>query len=315
MTVTLPARPRLMRDAFLDVLYAAATRNRDIYLISPDFGAEALDAFRADLPNQFVHVGICEQNMVDLGAGLALSGKTVFLYAMAPFLTARCYEQIKCSLTSMQLPVTMIAVGVGLGYDHATLTHFTPEDLAAMRALNGIEVVTPADQESATVVAEDAIARPALRYVRLERLVRPHLYQGRFAEVYRRGFAVLAEGRDVWLMGCGYMTHKALAAREALKARGIDAGVIDLFRAKPLDAADLASALGSVRRVVTIEEQMLDGGFGGLVAEAMMDARCPVEMKRLGLRDGFVVVNGSRDHLHALYGVDVPDVVRAVEAW
>ena len=136
-------KPQLMRDAVINEIYTAAQRDKDILFISADLGAAALDEFRENLPGQFIHAGISEQNMVDLASGLALSGKKVFLYAMAPFITARCYEQVKCVIASMNLPVTLIAVGVGLGYDHATLTHFTPEDIACMRALNRIEVLSP----------------------------------------------------------------------------------------------------------------------------------------------------------------------------
>ena len=154
-------KPQLMRDAVINEIYTAAQRDKDILFISADLGAKALDEFRENLPEQFIHAGISEQNMVDLASGLALSGKKVFLYAMAPFITARCYEQVKCVIASMKLPVTLIAVGVGLGYDHATLTHFTPEDIACMRALNGVEVLSPADAVSAGVLAVEAINNPS----------------------------------------------------------------------------------------------------------------------------------------------------------
>lgn len=311
---TMTTNPPLMRDAFIDTIYEAAGGNPDIYFISADFGAKALDAFRSELPGQFIHAGICEQNMVDLGAGLALSGKAVFLYAMAPFLTTRCYEQIKAVLTSMRLPVTMVAVGVGLGYDHATLTHFTPEDMAIMRALNGVEVVTPADAVAAAAIARDAVARPALRYVRLERVPCPTLYPQGFDDVLGDGFAVLAPGRDLMMVACGIMTHTALAARQILAGSGIDAGVIDLFRIKPLDAARLLAALGPSGRVLTVEEQMLDGGFGSAVGEMVLDAGISARLRRVGIRDGFEVANGRREDLHRMYRIAVEDVVAAAEA-
>ena len=135
-------KSRLMRDAFIDEIYKSAISDKDIIFISADFGAAALDDFRENLPDQFIHAGISEQNMVDVSVGLALTGKKVFLYAMAPFITTRCYEQTKAVISSMRLPITLIAVGVGLGYDHATLTHFTTEDIAIMRALNGIRSVS-----------------------------------------------------------------------------------------------------------------------------------------------------------------------------
>lgn len=305
------AKPKLMRDAFIDEVIAAARRDPNLYFLSADFGAAALDSFRRDLPDQFLHTGICEQNMIDVAAGLALAGKTVFVYAMAPFITARCYEQTKSVLASMNLPVTLVAVGVGLGYDHATLTHFTPEDVACMRALNRIEIWSPADAEAAAALGRDAAARPAFRYVRLERQGMAEFYQGRFEEARARGLIEIKTGSDVAIVSCGYLSHKALAAAEALAAEGVSAGVIDVFRLKPNPAEALIDILGRYRAVVTVEEQMLEGGFGSLVLEAMADGGRALPLRRLGIRDGFEVVNGDRDHLHRLYGIDTPHIIAA----
>lgn len=308
MAVTSP----LMRDAFLDTLFERACQDPDIYLLSADFGAKALDRFRAELPDQFLHMGISEQNMVDVGAGLALMGKTVFLYAMAPFLTARCYEQIKAVIASMQLPVTFVGVGVGLGYDHATLTHFTPEDIASMRAMNGIEVLTATDAPMAAELAHRCCDAPRFRYIRLERSATAELYEDGMGAAWEDGFRVVANGTDLWIAACGYMTHQALLARDLLRGKGISAGVVDVFRAKPVNGERLATALAG-KPLLTVEEQILDGGFGSSVAEALMDAGAPLRQRRLGMRDGFMVVNGDRAALHALYGIDPDSIVRAAE--
>ncbi len=304
-------KPKLMRDAVIETITQAARRDRDIYFVSADLGAASLDIFRRDLPDQFIHAGIAEQNMVDMASGLALSGKKVFLYAMAPFITARCYEQVKCVLSTMGLPVTLIAVGVGLGYDHATLTHFTPEDIACMRALNGIRVLSPADSEAAVAITEEILRAPAFTYLRLERQPQPALYGGGFGQVMEQGFGHLATGSDVAIVACGYMTHKALAASRLLADKGIRAGVIDLFRLKPLDGAALARVLGGYAALLTVEEQLLEGGMGSALAEALIDAEAMMPCKRLGLRDGFQVVNGDRDELHDFYGIDTPHIVQA----
>jgi transketolase len=309
-----PVDSRLMRDAFVETVCARARADRDIIFVSADFGAEALDQLRADLPQQFVHAGICEQHMVDFGAGLALSGKKVILYAMAPFITLRCLEQVKCAIASMNLPITLVAVGVGLGYDHATLTHFTPEDLACMRSMNHIEVLSPADAEGAAAVAELVTAQPRFRYVRLERQKMPPLYEGRFAPALERGLVELVSGRDIAILACGYMSHKAVRAAGELRARGVDAGAIDVFRVKTIDAETLRAALEPYRAVLTVEEQMLEGGFGSAIAEVMIDAGIRKPLKRLGIRNGFQVSNGKRDYLHQLYGIDVPDITRAADS-
>ncbi len=309
-------KPRLMRDVVIETICAAARKDKDILFISADLGAVALDDLRRDLPNQFIHAGIAEQHMIDLASGLALSGKKVFCYAMAPFITARCYEQIKCVISSMNLPVTLIAVGVGLGYDHATLTHFTPEDIACMRALNGIEVLTPADELVAAEIAERCIANPAFRYLRLDRQVFPFLYQNNAAQVLEAGFGVVRPGTDVAIVACGALVHKALAAAETLKGQGVNAGVVDLVRVKPIDGAGLAKTLKGYKSILTVEEQLLEGGMGSAVMEAIVDATGKLDwpVKRLGMRDKFEVVNGDRDYLHGLYGIDTADIVKAAAA-
>ena len=306
---------KLHRDAFLEVLFERAQQDPDIMLLSADFGAQALDRFRAELPDQFLHMGISEQNMVDVGAGLALMGKKVFLYAMAPFITTRCYEQVKAVVSSMKLPITLISVGVGLGYDHATLTHFTPEDIAIMRALNGIEVLSASDGPSAATIADLCCDHPAFRYLRFERSAQPMLYPQGFAPYWEQGFKVLAPAKDLWLAACGHMTHQALKARALLADKGIEAGVIDVFRIKPLDGTALAEALGPCRALLTLEEQLLQGGFGSALAEAFIDCGQSVTLRRVGIQDGFDVVNGNRAHLHELYGIDLASIVQKAEAF
>ena len=311
--VKLSATPKLMRDAVIGKIHDAARNDRGILFISADLGAAALDDFRHELPDQVIHVGISEQNMVDLASGLALSNKKVFLYGMAPFITARCYEQIKCVIASMNLPITLIGVGVGLGYDHATLTPFTPEDVACMRSLNGIEILSPSDEESATVIATKAINDPAFRYIRLERKQRKNLYHGGFAGVLEQGFAHLEEGQDVVIVACGYMVHKALLAKNILVGKGISAGVVDLFRIKRVNAVGLSEVLAQYNTVLTVEEQMLEGGFGSAVVDVLIDKDAFRPLKRLGIQDGFVVSNGNRDTLHDLYGIDTPHIVEAAQ--
>ena len=302
----------LMRDVVITRIFEAAKNDKDILFVSADLGAAALDNFRNKLPDQFIHAGISEQNMVDLASGLALSGKKVFLYAMAPFLTARCYEQIKCVIASMNLPITLIAVGVGLGYDHATLTHFTPEDIACMRALNGIEILTPGDAEAAEKVARVAIMDPDFRYIRLDRQGLEPVYHGEFNVLYDAGFGHISEGQSVVIIACGILVQKALLAQKILYEKGISAGIIDLFRIKPINGKAFATILSGYNAAVTVEEQSLEGGMGAAVLETMADHHVLKPIKRLGMQDGYVVTNGDRDSLHELYEIDTPHIVNAV---
>ena len=141
---------RFQRDAFINKVFELAEKDPSVYFISADFGAPALDQFREQLPDQFIHAGISEQNMIDVAAGLALDGNKVYVYAMAPFITLRCYEQLKCSLAMMNLPVTVIAVGPGLGYADAGPTHYLTEDFACLRALVQCELYSASDSIMST---------------------------------------------------------------------------------------------------------------------------------------------------------------------
>jgi transketolase len=266
------ATPRPMRDVFVDAIFAAARDDRDVVLLTADCNAAALDPFRAERPHQLLYCGGAEQAMIDLAAGLSLAGRRVFVFGPANVLATRCYEQIKSALATTGRPVTLVATDVGLGAEDAGPTRYATEDIACLRALAGIEILSPADAEATATIAARALGVPALRYVRLERPALPPVHQGRFGYALDAGVAEVCAGAEVCLVASGFMLHRALAARAQLAGEGLPAGVIDLFRVKPLDGQRLAEVLAHYRSVVTIEEQYLAGGFGSAVLEALSDA-------------------------------------------
>lgn len=299
-----------LRDAFIDEIRRAAARDRNVYFLSADFGAPALDAFRAELPRQFVHTGISEQNLVDLSAGLALSGKRVYAYAMAPFLTLRCLEQIKCALSIMALPVTLVAVGSGLGYAESGATHHATEDFACLRAIAGIEIHTPSDTVSARAVARRTLDEPALRIIRLDRDPLPALYREDETKAFDRGYGIFGAGR-ICIAACGYMTHRALGVRRRLAREGIDAAVIDVLRARPLDES-LAEVFRGHEGIVSIEEQRLAGGFGSAILEFLSDRGVSFPVTRLGLPDSASLGSGRRDAILERCGLDESGICERV---
>lgn len=311
----------LQRDIFIKVIHKAAREDKDIVLLSADFGAEALDDFRADYPDQFIHCGISEQHMIDMAAGLALAGKKVYTYCMGPFLALRCYEQTKCSLAMMNLPVTMIGVGVGLGYADSGPTHYVTEDIACLRALNGIEILTPADTTASSAMARLSLEAPQLRYIRLDRSPLPTLYikeDDEFEKDISQGFHELALGDRVCILSSGYMLHRVLKAYSELTQQGIRPGVIDLFRIKPINFDLLAQVLKNYDSIVTVEEQCLSGGFGSAILEAMADNKMLKPIRRLGLPDRYYFENGGRDLILDSFGLSVENICTAVrdsEEW
>ena len=157
------------RDIFINTVMNAMEKDKDIYFLSADFGAPALDQLREKFPDNFIHCGISEQAMIDVATGLALEGKKVFAYAMAPFISLRAIEQAKCGPGLMDLPICLLSVGVGLGYADAGPTHYANEDYACARAIVGTTVYTAADSQTTEQIASELISSPKFAYVRLDR--------------------------------------------------------------------------------------------------------------------------------------------------
>lgn len=303
----------LPRDVFVDEIFEAAKTNKDIYFLSADLGAMALDRFREELPEQFIHCGISEANMIDLAAGLALNGKTVYIYAMATFATYRCYEQIKVALSLMDLPATIIGVGVGLSYDDASPTHYSIEDIATMRSLAGMEILSPSDTESCRVAARQTYKEPKLRYLRLDRKFLPDVYQPGETHFADDGLAEISPGKDLLIIASGYMVSRARKLKEQLAEEGIDAGIADVYSIKPFGAEAFVKLSAKYPKFVTLEEHLLDGGFGSIVAECMSDNQIFKPLKRLGLEDHYVFDNGGRDYILELWGMGYDHLLNQIK--
>lgn len=300
------------RDAFITAVFERAKKNKDIFFMSADFGAPALDQFRAELPDQFVHCGISEQNMIDAAAGLALDGRTVFCYAMAPFVSLRCLEQHKCATGMMDLPVCTIVAGVGLGYADAGPTHYATEDLACLRAIVNSTVLTASDAEVARLIAIDAVERPRFSFVRLDRQPSEDLAPGVSLDDVRRGFRVMRPGKRLAVVTHGFMLERTLAA--VAEAGVADVAVVDLIQAKPMPdgVIDLLAGAGAV---LTIEEQTPSGGLSGAVLEAMVDRGVMKPFHRLTLPERYFYENGGRARLLELAALTprhIADKIKAV---
>lgn len=306
---------RGMRDAFFDSLYVCARKNKDIVLVSSDTGAICLDRFRKDLRKQFVNVGIAEQNMVGVAAGLAKSGKRVFVYAIVPFAVMRCYEQIRVDLCCMNLPVSVI--GIGAGFDYSTLgpTHHGIEDISLMCSLPQMAVYSPSDSVAATAVAPVCCSSRTPCYVRLDRSGFPLLYRTPGQVDYSAGFSVLRQGTSLAILSTGRMSYIALRAARRLARQGIDASVIDVYTLKPFPQDRLWNVIASARAIVTLEEHFLTGGLGSIVTQMHSRKRGRSPVRMIGIPMDFCRKYGNREYLRALYGLDTGSVVRTISSW
>jgi len=299
---------KYQRDAFIAEIHRAAKQDPEIMFLSADFGAPALDAFREELPDQFVHCGISEQNMIDMAAGLALDGRKVYCYAMAPFVSLRCLEQHKCSSGIMNLPICTIVAGVGLGYADAGPTHYATEDLACLRAVVGSSVYTAADAETARQIALRSLERPEFSFVRLERQPVADVAPGVSREMLDAGYRRVRAGRRVAIVTQGYLLHRSV---EVAAEFGEDVALFDLIRVKPFPEAFLRE-LASFETVLVLDEQTPQGGLAGAVMEALSDEGMDVRVRRVTLPERYFFENGGREKLLELGGLSPASIRSAV---
>ncbi|MBI2321130.1 MAG: 1-deoxy-D-xylulose-5-phosphate synthase, partial [Chloroflexi bacterium] len=259
-----------MRDAFFEALHPIVRADQNVIIISADNGAPMLDTFWQTLPDQCFSVGIAEQQMIGMACGMAFEGKKVYTYAIAPFITLRCYEQNKLDMCAMNLPVVNLGVGAGYAYDIMGPTHHTAEDIAVMRALPNLVMFSPADGVTAAALARISYECRSPQYIRFDRAGIPNLYHDREVE-FTDGLALTRPGRNMCIIATGIMVHQALKASERLAREGLDVGVVDLFRLKPVNEDLLLQHLADVPRVVTLEEHRLPGGLGSMIAEIFVD--------------------------------------------
>ena len=300
------------RDVFINEIYDFAKENRNVFFISADFGAPALDKFRENLPDQFIHSGISEQHMIDMAAGLALDGNHVYVYAMAPFISLRCLEQIKCSLAMMNLPVTVLAVGVGLGYADAGPTHYLNEDISIMNSIVNLDISSPSDAISTKFIAEQTIKVPKLRYIRMERNSLENIYSSNFS-FNKNGFEKIHQGENICILSYGYMLHKVLEAHERLSKENINISVYDVISMKPL-SDELIQDISEYEKIITVEEQTLNGGFGSLIINALsIKGISSKKFKCLGLKEKYYFQNGGRELLLEESGLSTESIYNTVK--
>ncbi len=289
-----------MRNAFVRSLTELARRDERIYLLVGDLGYSVVEPFREQFPERFLNVGVAEQNMTGVAAGLALSGKIVFTYSIANFPTLRCLEQIRNDVCYHNANVKIVAVGAGLAYGALGITHHGTEDVAMLRALPGMTVVAPADPMETALATRAVVDWPGPCYLRLGKAGEPGLYAEPPAFWIGKPIE-LRPGRDVVILTTGPVARSALRAGEKLGQAGIAAGVYSVHTIKPLDEEFLRGLARQTPVIFVVEDHASTGGLGSAVAEVVAEmAGARSVVKRLALPDRFQPV-GSQEFLHSAY--------------
>lgn len=300
-----------MRDTFVATLSQLAAGNSNIMLLTGDLGFGVFDAFRADFPDQYLNVGVAEQNMAGIAAGLAQEGKIVFTYSIGNFVSLRCLEQLRNDCAYHALNVNAVCIGGGFSYGALGMSHHATEDLAVMRALPEITVISPGDRYETQQATAALIKKPGTGYLRLDKTY----WQGSCpASSFELGRArVVREGDDVTIVTCGGVLREVIGAADALEMEGIRCRVLSMHTLSHIDVDSLVAASIQTGGIVTVEEHVVRGGLGGAVAEELLEAGArPKHFARIGIRGGYCSVVGSQDYLRTKYGLDKNGIAASV---
>jgi transketolase len=301
-----------MRDAFVKTLLEEAKKDKNIILITGDLGFGVLDEFQKELPNQFVNSGVNEQAMMGMAAGIASSGKRVFVYSIGNFPTLRCLEQIRNDICLMNNSVVVVSVGAGYAYGPQGYTHHALEDIAVMRALPNLEVVIPADPIETTMVTKFLANTKSPSYLRLGKsneqtinLSEPTISPGKFNEII--------SGENGTILFVGSIGTIAIRASEELHKEGINVSVTSVPFLTNLDRDYLCSAAAK-GPIVTVEEHSSRGGFGSAIMEFINREKIRSNLGVIAAFEKNLSQIGSQDFLRESNGISVSAVVTEFKA-
>lgn len=301
-----------MRDTFVRTLIEIARNDKSVHLITGDLGFGVLKPYWELLPAQFTNVGIAEQNMTGVAAGMALSGKTVFTYSIGNFPTLRCLEQIRNDCAYHQANVKVVCVGGGFVYGPLGMSHHATEDLAILRALPDVTVLAPADLIECEEATHAIYHHPGTCFLRLGRGGEKRIHDR--LDNFRIGKAIqVGEGERVAIYSSGAIFDEVIGAAALLREQGITPALYTFPTVKPIDREVIAACAQAFDRIVTVEEHTILGGFGGAVAEVM--AELPFRKARLiriGLNDTYSSVVGSQSYLRNEYGMSAEKIADTI---
>lgn len=309
--VTITEKLHDCRDAFVAVLERLGAENSKVVAVCNDsVGSSKLGGFKSKWPERLVNVGIAEQNMVGVGAGLANGGLLPFVCGASCFLTGRSLEQVKADIAYSNANVKLIGISSGMAYGELGPTHHSIEDFAWMRVLPNLPVVAPCDSIETAAAVEWAARYEGPVFLRLSRVGVPDLLQP--GHVFELGKANrLRDGDAVTLIANGTLTHRAMKAAAILSARGIEARVLNMATVRPIDVDSIVSAARDTGAILTAEEHSVYGGLGSAVAEVVV-AEAPVPMKILGV-PGIFAPTGSAEFLLDEFGMSPEAMATAAE--
>lgn len=300
------------RKAICDVLLKEAKTDKDIVVLCSDSrGSASLAPFAEAYPEQFVEMGIAEQDLVSVSAGLAHCGKKAFAASPACFLSTRSYEQCKIDVAYSNTNVKLIGISGGISYGALGMSHHSAQDIAAMSAIPNMRVYLPSDRFQTAKLIEALLKDEKPAYIRVGRNPVEDIYTEDNCPFEMDKATVLAEGTDAAIIACGEMVRPAYEAAKLLEKDGIHATVLDMYCVKPLDKEAIVKAASNAKVVVTAEEHAPFGGLGSMVSQ-VVGAECPRKVLNIALPDA-PVVSGTSQEVFDYYGMNAEGIAKTVK--
>lgn len=302
-----------MRDAFAGQLLELISNDESVILLTGDLGFGVFDEIAKNFPNNFLNIGVAEQNMASIAAGLAMQGFKVFIYSIANFSTFRCLEQIRNDISYHDLNVTVVSVGGGFSYGSLGMSHHATEDISIMRSMPGMEVCVPATKADAIEATKYFVNSAKPGYLRIDKSdYVPEINQSNFefgkAEVVK-------EGKDLTIIASGGILEEAMMAAKTLEDNDIQCRVLNMHSIKPLDSESIKKATEETGGIIALEEHTVIGGLGSAISEyCLQNSVRPNFFISMGLKDTFSSVVGDQKYLRKTYGIDSQAIVAEVKA-
>ena len=301
-----------MRDAFINYLVKEGHEDPNLVLLSGDLGFGAFDVFRREHKDKFINIGIAEQNMTSIAAGMALEGFRVFTYSIGNFNTLRCLEQIRNDICYHNLDVTIVSVGAGFSYGQLGSSHFCTEDISIMRSLPNMTVLSPSENEEVSSLLSQVKNLKTPKYLRLDKSIggqKLSLSDVDFGTPRRA-----RDGNDVTIFCTGGIIKEAFIAADQLTCFGVSTRIISMHTLKPIKIEEVFLAFKESKAVITLEEHVLSGGLGSLISEIAFSNNFPLKkVCRLGIPDIFPDIVGDQNFLRRNFNLDSKHLVNTVK--
>ncbi len=298
------------KQVICNVLLEASGKDPDVVVLCSDSrGSASLAAFAKERSAQFIEVGIAEQNLVSISAGLASCGKKAFAVSPASFLTTRSMEQAKVDAAYSRTNVTLVGISGGVSYGALGMTHHSANDIATMASIPNMRVYIPSDRFQTEKLMQALLQDEEPSYVRVGRNAVKDVYEEGDVPFAMNQATMAADGTDVTLIACGEMVRPACDAADLLKKKGVSARVLDMYCLKPMDAAAVLKAARETKGIVTVEEHTSYGGLGAMVSQ-ITAGQAPVRVTALSLPDA-PVITGTSQEIFDYYGLNAEGIADA----